>query len=71
MEEYMFLGLRKMDGVSKRTFALNFGCDMDKVYGNVLKKMYKLGLMEEAGDHVRLTEQGIDVSNAVMCEFLL
>ena len=44
---------------------------MEEVYGKVLKRMYGLELMEEAGDFVRLTERGIDVSNAVMCEFLL
>lgn len=71
MEEYMFLGLRKMEGVSKSKFAGEFGCGMEEVYGKVLKRMYGLELMEEAGDFVRLTERGIDVSNVVMCEFLL
>ena len=71
MEEYMFLGLRKMEGVSKSKFAGEFGRGMEEVYGKVLKRMYGLELMEEAGDFVRLTERGIDVSNAVMCEFLL
>jgi len=71
MEECMFLGLRKMEGVSKTEFEREFGCGMDAVYGEALKKMYGLGLLEEAGDFVRLTERGIDVSNGVMCEFLL
>ena len=71
MEEYMFLGLRKMEGVSKRKFKTNFGCDMDNIYGEILERMYKMGFMEESGDYVRLTERGIDVSNMVMCEFLL
>ncbi len=71
MEEYMFLGLRKTEGVSRSKFAGEFGRGLDEVYGNVLRKMYELGLMEETGDLVRLTERGIDVSNMVMCEFLL
>lgn len=71
MEEYMFLGLRKMEGVSKAEFRNVFGCGMEEIYGKVLTKMRGLGLMEEAGDFVRLTERGIDVSNRVMCEFLL
>jgi len=33
--------------------------------------MCRIGLMEKSGDFVRLTDRGIDVSNAVMCEFLL
>lgn len=71
MEEYMFLGLRKTQGVSKTKFADEFGRGMDTVYGEVLEKMYGMRLMEETDDFVRLTERGIDVSNAVMCEFLL
>lgn len=71
MEECMFLGLRKTEGVSKVQFEGEFGCSMESVYGEVLERMYGLGMMEEAGEHVRLTERGIDVSNGVMCEFLL
>lgn len=71
MEEYMFLGLRKTQGVSKTKFADEFGRRMDTVYGEVLEKMYGMRLMEETDDFVRLTDRGIDVSNAVMCEFLL
>lgn len=70
MEECMFLGLRKTEGVSKARFEAEFGCSMESVYGGVLERMYGLGMMEEAGEYVRLTERGIDVSNGVMCEFL-
>lgn len=71
MEECMFLGLRKTEGVSKERFAAEFECSMESVYKEVLKKMCKLGLMEDTGGFVRLTKRGIDVSNGVMCEFLL
>lgn len=71
MEEYMFLGLRKMEGVSRRRFRTLFGCEMETVYGQVLENMQKKNLLECAGDFVRLTEFGIDVSNYVMSEFLL
>lgn len=71
MEEYMFLGLRKMKGVSKERFLEEFGGEMEEIYGAVLGKMYRDGLLEECGDYVRLTERGIDVSNYVMSEFLL
>nr|WP_296264985.1 radical SAM family heme chaperone HemW [uncultured Merdimonas sp.] len=71
MEEYMFLGLRKMEGVSKDKFRQLFGCEMEAVYGSVLESMYEKNLLESSGDFVRLTELGIDVSNYVMSEFLL
>ncbi len=70
MEEFMFLGLRKIAGVSKEKFFRDFGESMDTVYGEVIKKLCSDGLLEEDGDKVRLTERGIDISNYVMSEFI-
>lgn len=71
MEEYMFLGLRMMCGVSKTEFLQSFGRSMESVYGSVLHKWAELGMILEEGDCVRLTDAGIDVSNVVLAEFLL
>ena len=71
MEEFMFLGLRKIQGVSKQKFWEVFGVSMEEVYGDVIESMTLKGLLEEADGFVRLTETGIDVSNYVMSEFLL
>lgn len=70
MAEYMFLGLRKIKGVSRQRFAEYFGSSMEDRYGNVLDDMKKKGLLSEQGDFVRLTERGLDVSNYVMSAFL-
>ncbi len=71
MEEFMFLGLRMMCGVSRREFQERFGRQIEEVYGGVLCKMYRQELLECVSDHIRLTGLGIDVSNYVMAEFLL
>lgn len=71
MEEYMFLGLRKIEGVSKGIFETEFAASMESIYGNVIREMTEKGLLETKGDFVRLTERGIDVSNYVMSEFLI
>lgn len=71
MEEYMFLGLRKMAGVSKNAFAEMSGRSMEDVYGAVIEDMKEKGLLLEEGDSIRLTKRGIDVSSYVMCQFLL
>ncbi len=71
MEETMFLGLRMMRGVSMADFAETYGVSMDSVYGDVLSRLEKLGLVRTAGGRVRLTERGIDVSNYALSEFLL
>lgn len=70
MEEFMFLGLRMMRGVSKSEFLRLFGIPMDQVYGEPLYKMEKNGLLEITEDRVRLTESGIHISNYVFAQFL-
>lgn len=71
MEEFMFVGLRMMKGVSGSEFLDRFGQNMWNVYGDALKKLEKQGLIEVEAPMVRLTELGIDVSNVVLSEFLL
>ena len=71
MEEFMFLGLRLMAGISRQQFEKTFQVTLDSVYGEVLRKLKSEQLIEEVAGYVRLTEYGIDVSNYVLSEFLL
>lgn len=71
MEEFMFLGLRMMEGVSKSCFNKRFGVSMEEVYGKQLEKFTSLKLLYDDGEIVRLTPRGIDVSNQVFEEFML
>ena len=71
MEEFMFLGLRKMEGVSRRRFREQFQTKMEDVYGKEIETLCREGLLVKEEDRVRLTKRGIDVSNLVMSEFLL
>ena len=71
MEEFMFVGLRMMKGVSGSEFLERFGQNMWNVYGDALKRLEQQGLIEVDAPMVRLTELGIDVSNVVLSEFLL
>lgn len=71
MEEFMFLGLRLTKGVSGSEFLERFGQNMWNMYGEVFEKLSRQGLILEEPPMVRLTELGIDVSNQVLCEFLL
>ena len=50
MEEFMFLGLRMMEGVSERKFYENFGRRFEEVFPGVIEKHEKLGLLEVAGE---------------------
>ena len=71
MEEFMFLGLRLMAGISRQQFEDAFRVTLESVYGEVLRKLKGEQLIEEVAGYVRLTEHGIDVSNYVLAEFLL
>ena len=70
MEEFMILGLRMMQGISRQAFQNRFGKPIETVYGSALKKLEKQGLLTLTGDRVALTETGIDVSNRVFVEFV-
>ena len=71
MEEFMFLGLRLMAGISRQQFEKKFQVTLNSVYGEVLRKLKGEQLIEEVAGYARLTEHGIDVSNYVLAEFLL
>lgn len=72
MEEFMFLGLRMMEGVSVQEFETQFGKPLKEVYGTQIAKLESQGLLqyrEETGRYA-LTLKGIDVSNQVFVEFI-
>ena len=71
MEEFMYLGLRKIEGVSRTDFQNYFGKNVDDVYGEILDKLEEEQLLEFSGNRIRLTHRGMDVSNCVLAEFLL
>ena len=71
MEEFMFLGLRLMRGVSGSEFLRRFDQNMWNVYGDVLRKLEENHLIVVESPVVRLSDFGIDISNYVLSEFLL
>lgn len=71
MEEFMFLGLRMMKGIDTLEFKSRFGKPIDTVYGLVVDKLIKQGLLAAKDHYLALTAIGIDVSNQVLAEFLL
>ncbi|MBD5513438.1 MAG: radical SAM family heme chaperone HemW [Lachnospiraceae bacterium] len=70
MEEYMFLGLRMVCGISAAKFGHIFGSPIEDVYGEAIERLRRQGLLVRDGDGIRLTERGLDVSNYAMSQFL-
>lgn len=71
MEEFMFLGLRKIGGISKAEFEKTFSKNIADVYGKVIEENVLNGLLVDDGDVIKLTDRGVDISNVVMADFLL
>ena len=72
MSEFMFLGLRRMEGVSEKEFEKRFGVPMETVFGDTLRNLKEKELLfyDESIRRWSLTEFGIDVSNQVFMEFI-
>lgn len=71
MEEFMFLGLRMTEGISRTRFRQQFGLEPEGVYGEELQNFQRQGLLEQKEGRIFLTEAGIAVSNYVLSGFLL
>ncbi len=68
--EFMILGLRLMQGVSLQEFTEKFGVPMREVYEPAIRKYTAQGLLEICDGRLRLTGDGVSVSNVVMADFL-
>lgn len=71
MEEFMFLGLRLMKGISVREFEMRFGIPFWDLYGEAVMPFLETGYLKTEGEYLAFTLSGIDVSNRILCEFLL
>lgn len=71
MEEYMFLGLRMTEGITRGGFYNYFGIPIEGVYKDVLERLKEDGLLYVNNGVIRLTDKGCDVSNYVMAQFLI
>ncbi len=69
--EYMFLGLRMTEGISRQDFKDRFGTEPEAIYGNTLYDLMQEGLLEALEGRIYLTSRGLDVSNQVFSRLLL
>ena len=71
MEEFMFLGLRMLRGVTRTEFKETFGVEIEAVYGEVLNQLQEENLIEKKAGVIKLSDHGMDISNYVLAQFLL
>ena len=68
--ECMILGLRMTDGVEEAAFVRRFGHAIDTSYGDILRRYEQMGLLIRENGRIRLSAEGVSVSNTVMADFL-
>lgn len=69
-EDTVILGLRLREGVDADRFARRFGVAMTDVFGREIRRVVESGLAQWDGSRLRLTEQGLYLSNQVFQEFI-
>lgn len=70
MEEHMFLGLRKTEGVNKREFLARYGKTVHEVFSEAIAWQKRNGLLEETDEAIVLTHRGKLLGNEVFQSFL-
>ena len=71
MEEEMFLGLRKKEGVSLARFKEKFDCSFESVYGEITEQLILDGMVQVSNEFISLTDKGLILGNDVFEKFLL
>ena len=70
ISEYIFTGMRKLQGISLRDFERRFGTSLLTLYAKETEQYRKECLVEIKEDRLRFTEKGIDLSNRVLADFV-
>lgn len=70
MNEFMLLGLRKIEGVNIKNFKQKFNVNPIILYCKILDKLNHEGLIEIDENNIRLSRKGIDLANIVWEEFV-
>ncbi len=68
MKEFVILGLRCTDGISKAEFKNLFDADIYTIFGEAIKNHSDLLIIN--GDNIRFNEKGIDLSNILFTDII-
>lgn len=71
MEEELFLGLRKKEGVSIGKFEQKFGTSFEKRYGQIVQEFQSDGLLKENNGFIQMTKKGLFLGDTVAEKFIV
>jgi oxygen-independent coproporphyrinogen-3 oxidase len=69
MGEFLFLGLRLLEGVDPKHFRTEFGLSMEEAFPGVLERHIANGLLLKNGGRIFLSRKGILLANQVFTDF--
>lgn len=70
MAEWLFLGLRMLEGVEEEQFRAEFGVPLAQIHDPAIERLCAAGLLAREGGRLRLTRRGVILSNRVFAAFL-
>lgn len=71
MEEEMFMGLRKLSGVSYGSFRKKYNAVLEEVFPEVIQTLISKGLLVKEDNSIRLSKKGLLLANEVFEQFLI
>lgn len=68
--EFCFMGLRTVEGISRRRFEELFGVRIDELFSSEIAHLVADGLLESECDRISLTQRGLELANQVFSRFV-
>ena len=68
--ETLWLGLRRLDGVSRAAWMRRFGDTPETAFPGEIRELRQLGLLADRAGRLRLTERGILFADEVLLRFV-
>ena len=69
-KERFVIAMRRLEGVNCTAFAESTGFSMEQLFGRSVDELCDLGLLTQDKAHVRLTRQGLMVSDSIWSRLL-
>lgn len=70
MSEFVWLGLRQVDGIAAADFRRRFGVTLESRFGAVMESLSRAGLIAAECGRLFLSARGFEVMNQILPEFL-
>ena len=70
ISEFIFLSLRKTEGLNSKNFRKRFNQSFEKKYSNILNSFIDSGYMEKKNDFYKLTPKAYFISDYIFSEFM-